>query len=310
MRIVKTVMWVGVIASFLCAAGAWAQTGRIRLQFEDEEGKPVPGVKVVFVHTESNSKVEIAADDKGKLSKIGMTVGSYSLDISPAGFLPLKGSMFIGLGECRIEGGFVQEAFPKGIMSWKNTEYYTMRMLKGGAVAGSKPAGFMLGNVEMTDEQGKMYSTALEAYKANDLATARTEFEKIVAEKPELPNTHFFLFEIYKEQGEYDKAVDAVQKGLAIKPMANGYAQLADVLNSQKADTEGARKAYQKAVELDPALATCYRDLGLLELQAGNMEEAKRLISKYVELSPQAGDAAWLTSVVTDIDKMLAKKSQ
>jgi predicted Zn-dependent protease len=70
-------------------------------------------------------------------------------------------------------------------------------------------------------------------------------------------------------------------------------------LRDAEGDAIEARAAYNDAIRIDPAYAKAWRGLGMLERGSGHDGAARAAFQKYLELNPEAPDAAFLQSYLT-----------
>ena len=130
--------------------------------------------------------------------------------------------------------------------------------------------------------------TALE--KAVNLSVSATgDLQPIQA--PFLTETYYLIGELQAGQGDFNAAEKAyLSSGL---PKAyHALAQLsAKVASGDKADTKGgletARRYAQKAIHLDPNVASYYNTLALIDFRRGDYRQAERAIRKALALEPK-----------------------
>ena len=130
--------------------------------------------------------------------------------------------------------------------------------------------------------------TALE--KAVDLSVSTTGDLQPV-QPPFLTETYYLIGELQAGQGDFNAAEKAyLSSGL---PKAyHALAQLnAKVVSGDKADTERgletARRYAQKAIHLDPNIASYYNTLALIDFRRGDYRHAEQAIRKALALEPK-----------------------
>ena len=103
-----------------------------------------------------------------------------------------------------------------------------------------------------------------------------------------------------------DIATENINKCLAHDPnCSHAYFMLGRMeweKTPQKELNQESLRNYQKAVELDPKCAPCYREMGLMYRYTGQREKSRELLTKYVELAPGAVDAAVIRSYIDKPD--------
>ncbi len=70
-------------------------------------------------------------------------------------------------------------------------------------------------------------------------------------------------------------------------------------LRGNPRDIVNAIDFYQQAIGLNPTFADAYRGLGISLVRNGNKTEAQPALKKYLELSPNAADAAMVTTLIS-----------
>ena len=90
MRILKSIAIVFVLlAAFLCASSAWAQTANTGLVFgtvTDPAGAVVPDAKVQLNNTDTNETKEMMTNSAGQFTFPGVAPGKYKVTITKGGF--------------------------------------------------------------------------------------------------------------------------------------------------------------------------------------------------------------------------------
>jgi thioredoxin-like negative regulator of GroEL len=271
------------------AAQDWKGMGRLEGKVLDPDGKPVEGATVKLDLPERGGGPTLTTDKKGKWAVGGIVAGKWNVDVTAAGFVVRK--VFVNLpGEsARVPPVEVR--------------------LERAAPSGPSPE--LLAAVQKGDE----------AYKAGKFAEARTEYEKVLALKPELSATlHEMIARCYSQEGDYAKSsehlqhvVDAdptnvklkillAQEALRANQLDRGMAVLKSIddtavsdpeifynvavilLNQNKA--EDAIPYLTKSVAIDASYVDGYFQRGLAYLGQGKMAEAKADFQKVMALAP------------------------
>jgi tetratricopeptide (TPR) repeat protein len=111
----------------------------------------------------------------------------------------------------------------------------------------------------------------------------------------------------YEGAGQYDKAVDATQQAVAIKPSPGLYMQLGTDLARLGKMTD-AQAACDKAATVDPTNKTlgesCYRNLGIVLTNSGKMNDAVAPLQKATQMDPNDAEAWYMlgNALVAGID--------
>lgn len=101
----------------------------------------------------------------------------------------------------------------------------------------------------------------------NELETARKNIDRCLASKPNCAKAYFLLGELSRHgSGKNEKSMNK------------------------------AFDHYEKALEIDPDYAKCYREIGLLYRYLGNLDSSRKYLSKYIELAPEEIDVPIIRS--------------
>jgi tetratricopeptide (TPR) repeat protein len=282
-------------AATLAGAQDWKGTGRMEGRVLGPDGTPIVGAKLGFDLPErGGGGPKAVSDKKGKWAVGGITSGAWNLDVEAEGFTTRKVQVTLATEATRLQ--------PLDIK------------LDKAAPAGPPPD--VLAAISKGDE----------AYKAGRWAEARTEYEKLLALRPDLSRTiHEQLARVYSQEGNTAKVLEHLQFVLDAEPgntavkllmaqealkggqLERGMALLAGVdeasikdpdvyfnvavllLNQQK--PEDAITYLTKSVKLDPAYVDGYFQRGLAYLGQGKMAEAKADFNKVIELAPAGPQA-------------------
>lgn len=108
---------------------------------------------------------------------------------------------------------------------------------------------------------------------------------------PNFAEAHYNLGVVFKDQGNLDKAVFSFQKALSIQPnFAEAYSNLGVALQAQ-GKLDEAVNSYQKAVALKPGYAEAHYNLGVAFKDQGKLNEAVVSYQKAVSVNPGHAEA-------------------
>ncbi len=112
------------------------------------------------------------------------------------------------------------------------------------------------------------------------------EFKRAIALDPNSSQSHHLLGNVYLHIGLLDKAIDELQKALAILPRADGpLRRTAEARTYQGRYAEAERILEQTSPESNPAL--WYQPMAFLLLHLGERDSAVALIGRYLKAHPE-----------------------
>ncbi len=114
---------------------------------------------------------------------------------------------------------------------------------------------------------------------------------------------------VYVEQGDTDKAIEAVKEARTIAPDDVNLILTEANLYIKLGNKEEFAKLMNEAIKLDPNNASLYFNLGVINGEQGNTEKAKEYYRKAIELNPDYFDAyVNLGSALLEKDKDLVEE--
>lgn len=126
-------------------------------------------------------------------------------------------------------------------------------------------------------------------YEHADYAQAEPLFRTATELAPDNPLAFYNLGGVYMAEGKYKDAEDILTKGIAIRPTAGGYSNLA-LARQYQGRYEDAAAMFQKAVELSPADHRYWCNLGLAYTLAKNRPKATEAFQTALQLAQKAVD--------------------
>ena len=121
---------------------------------------------------------------------------------------------------------------------------------------------------------------AYEDIRAGRFPLAQQQLDRVLAVTPQDPVAHLYYGDLHRLR-----------------------AQRARSMNEEKAEAQEALASYERAIEIDPALAEPHRQLGLLYYQRKDIRSAKEAFERYLALKPAAPDAARIKGYVLQLDR-------
>jgi tetratricopeptide (TPR) repeat protein len=302
-----------VVAVVMTVLPAAAQTGRIGGTVKDTNGQPIKGATVVAENPASApSSFTATTDDRGRYSMIGLKAGSWKVTASAPGFAASSGNVPI-----------------KTIGAPMPPVDFTL------APGASGPAGALAG-VNAKELQGEL-AKADAMVAAKDYAGAIGVYEGMVAKVPALTALYLQIGGLYRNQKEYDKAIETYKKvpdgdtnadkakieiGMTLlekNDLAGAEAALMSVAQSTsankevfynlgevkfaKGETEEAVKYYQRASDIDPNWGKPLFKLGLAKLQKADTAGTLEIMNKLIQVDPNSQEAAQAKALIEQLKK-------
>jgi len=304
-RFRKSLTFAGA-ALFVGAAALFAVAqARIWGTITDENGKPVPGVKLI---------VTLPGVESYRVEEMSDAEGSYAVTILDA----------TRTYTYRYEKeGYqtVEQSFKVPINSNEKRDVVILSMEEARRRG---PSGRELSD---QDKAVLIFNEGAEAAQQGDLATARTKIEEAVKLDPNLAAAHTALAAMHFADKDYAAAVAAAEKARALDPsdakalrvLAEGYHQLGqedkaaeasaalavadpkagamDLFNQgireyNEGDMGKARELFEKALEGDPGFAKTHYMLGMCYVSSGDSAKAKQHLETFLAMAPDDADAA------------------
>lgn len=284
-----------LLASNLLAIGEARFTGKVI----DAEGNPLDGVAVTIAATKNKNFTQNAKSDKKGNVAIFVIDGTipYKFTFAKEGYQPYE------------------EVIKLKLIPEKNTK--TVQLQKAGQAAAGAPAG---ATEVKADPAVAAYNDGATLANSGKTVEAIAKLEEAVTLKPDLIAGYIALTKLYAAAQNWEKAVDRGNKVLEISPddtntlaiMADAYDKLGDkvkagefrkkapanpttlfndaarLLNAQ--NDKAAEPLLKQAIELDPAFAVAYYELGMIQARSGRNAEARANLQKYIELDPKGRD--------------------
>lgn len=139
------------------------------------------------------------------------------------------------------------------------------------------------GATETTPEAAAYFNKGIELYNAGMYDEAIAQFEKSIAQDPNLVEGDEWIATIYLRQGNNAAAVERYQKLLARKPSTASRVSLG-LAYLKTGDVPSAVKILKEAVAIDPKNAVGWNNLSMAYLRSGNNADAKAAAEKALGL--------------------------
>lgn len=278
-----------LVAVLVLMAGAlslsaqdWRGKARVDGRVLNEKGEGIPDAKLTFRRNGAGPEA-VTTKKNGRWAYLGLAGGSWEVDVEVSGYMPYKTSVQLSevdrFPSMDIKLQPAPKAAPKEAAVPKNAAAEVIPIL----------------------EHGNQLLTA------KDYAGARAEYEKGLAA---IPNNAIILKAIaqtYYGEKNLDKAIETLQKVVAIDPADTTAQLLLGELQIEKGNLEEGQATLAKLPPdtiQDPAV---YVNLGILLMNKKKTEEAWQYFDKAVKLAPADGDSYYYRGLA---EMQLKKKAE
>jgi tetratricopeptide (TPR) repeat protein len=293
------------LVALLAGAAALYAVGQARVHgtIQDENGRPVPDVKIKISLPGSSFLVEAASNARGVYAvTLNDATQTYTYTLE--------------------KEGFQTKAFPLKVPINSN-ERHDFEVLSLAEARRRGPTG---NELAASERAVAIYNEGAEASQMGDTATARAKFQEAIGLDATLAAAHTALATLDLNEKNWAGAAAQAEKALAIdgadvkalRVLADAYAQLGDAEKAKAAsdrlvaldpkagagdhykegigkynagDTDAARQAFERALALDGEHARSHYMLGLC-LAGSDPAGAKEHFETFLRLTPGDPDAA------------------
>jgi len=278
-----------LIISLIAFAQSYQGKGKIRGYVYDEEGKPIPKVKVKLFCHKTKSGFDTETDKNGEWRAVWIRGGKWDIDFDKIGYEPKKISVEVNEWQKnpdveiklkKIEGLILSEeivsALEKGNSLFDEKKYEEAIKVFEDILRQAPDAYIIYLNIGNCYFQMEKYDLALENYK------------KILDKNPEDKNALLAIGNCYLNQGQKDEALswyskikfEALDDPIVLYNMGNTFFG-----NSLY---EESLKYYKKAIQLKEDFLEARYQLGVVLITLGKNEEALQEFETYLKYDSES----------------------
>lgn len=279
-----------------CAMPMWAQTATVSGTVIDAAGKPIKGAIVELVSTSTGRKYPLKTNDKGQYFSIGVASGTYDVNVTK-------------------DGKLVDSAKNFTVSLSQEQNVLDFDLAKSQAAAEANLGGAEKARREAAAKESQKIqglNSMLTAARAAAQAGNYDEAVRVMTQATQIDATHDLLWaqlgDAYLGAGrhtqdkaaahdDYQQAVSAYKKAIAIKPVGAYYNNLGEAY-AKLGQTEDAIPQYQLAAQKDPpGAARYYFNLGAILTNTGHTDEANNAFDKVIAANPDFAEAYYQKAV-------------
>ncbi|MFZ2052614.1 MAG: tetratricopeptide repeat protein [Candidatus Aminicenantales bacterium] len=279
---------IGLAVAIIAAAPLWAQgykgQGRIAGLVTDQDGKPLPGVKVKLFSLKGQSGFEMETDQDGEWKANYIRGGTWNLDFEKPGYMPKKLSAEIKefdrnkpieLRMEKMEGLLITEEL-KAALNEGNALYEAQRYED--AIAAYKAI------IEANPEVYVIYKNIGNCYfQLQKYGQAEEYYRKVLDKDPQNADALLLIGNSYANSGQDEKAMEWYNK-IDFENITDQMVLFNIGSNFYKQSKfDQALKYYLKAVEIQPDFLDAIYHLGLTYLALNNYPEAIASFENYLK---------------------------
>ena len=262
-------LWLIVLAVLAFAMPAAAQDGSAQGKITDAMGQPIAGAKITIEFVGSGRKFETKSEKDGTYLQVGLIQGQYMITAEKDGVGKVTRTIMIrGARRNNIDV-----------------------VIAAGAVAATADPKLI--------EANRIINEGVTLSQAGSQDEAIAKFNEALALNPKCFDCFYNIGAASAQKKDYDKAIEAYNKSIEIKPTAEAYNGLANVYNAQR-KFDDATAASKKATELASAGAgataspeAAYNQ-GVILFNQGKAADAKPLFESVVQAQPNNADAHYM----------------
>ena len=135
-------------------------------------------------------------------------------------------------------------------------------------------------------EINKTFSLALQNHQKNNLKIAEKLYKKILISNPNNADVNNNLGIIYKEFGQFDKAINFYERAIAIHSNHPDAHNNLGLLLKELGEYKKAIKCYENAIEINPNNASALNNLGLVYRQLKEHKKAVQFYEEAIKIKP------------------------
>jgi Flp pilus assembly protein TadD len=267
----------------LVPRAGYSQMATVRGLVLDDNGKPVPDVKVEMEFKgESRQKIvkTVTTDKKGGFVRAGLPSGPYKITFSKEGYRPYGIEMTVSLGGLSEIPDVVLKAVPAAGPA--------MPEAAGGPGTSAAPAAPETAPVAEAQraQLGEAFTKALEATKTGQLDEAESLYKGILDKYPTAAAVHFNLGYVHRRKKEWSAAEADYRKVMELEASrSDAYVAMGALYEESGRGDEALEFMKKAAPQFEPDARFQFA-FGAIALNAGQPDLAEKAFSKAQTLDP------------------------
>ncbi|HEX3126824.1 MAG TPA: tetratricopeptide repeat protein [Thermoanaerobaculia bacterium] len=264
---------LALLAALALAAAAHAVgEGRIIGMVTDDQGAPLPGVKITFTRKGTDIKQEKTSDAKGKFTILVLdATQEYTIHLEKEGYQPYE------------------EALKPKAEDTLRISYQLGKL----APAAAGPSDEQVKELEGKNQAVASFNEGVNLLRSNDLAGAAVKFEAATQSDNTLAPAYGALAEVYAELGKNAEALAAADRLLQLEPgSVRGLKVRFDALKAL-GEKDKMNEALEALAAVEKSRDTAIRiyNLGAEASRTGDRDAAIAYLKRTIEVDPTLDQA-------------------
>jgi len=137
-----------------------------------------------------------------------------------------------------------------------------------------------------SDKPEDLQNYAIAQYATGDTGGAVKTYEKLAQKNPNNPSAHSGLANALRDEKKFDQAIEEYEKVIELSPTnISAYVNLASVYQYSLKKVDKAIEIYQSGINNNPKSIDLYLLLGIANEQANDKDNAKKAYEKAIEIN-------------------------
>jgi tetratricopeptide (TPR) repeat protein len=266
----------------------------------DEQGNPLPNVKITLLDPSRGTRFVLNSNKKGEFMKIGIPPALYRMSFELEGYFPFESQHNISFDAGEKLSVSLKKIPPK--IDDDKDFIGGLDLFKEGKYA-EAIASFQKTVERFPESIEALYNLGVSYLRNGNPKDAIGVFERAIQLRPDTVEVHFALGECYFLLNQSEKALEAFSKATDLKPQdAKGYYNLGMIYYKYN-KTEEALDFLEQAIKLDPKFSSAYYQAGLVSIKKGDLAKAIQFLEDFLKMEPNAPEVNQVKAMIEELKK-------
>lgn len=281
----------------------------------DIEGKPIANA-VITIHSPSKGTTRtLRTDQSGDYRARGFSIGVYVVRVEAEGLATQEQEIKLNFGMNTVDATLGPASVkPKVDFDTLNTLYRSgvaAFQAEDWTTAEASMIGLLDGMGELTGEEATVmrksaYEVLGRAYQEQgDFEAAIGAYDKLLAIDAQSLPAALGAAQTHQRANEFDKALSYARKVVELAPDGADMQAYAGALLLEGNEVEEAVAALERAIELQPEFPQARKTLGYAYLRTQEYAKALELLKSYLEQDPDAPDKADVQVMIEGLEDQI-----